>query len=157
MKSLSPPTMMTVPMWAKRLMSSVASRQSLMSAPFLADAPGGKSWINSTALCSNVTIAAEVLPIAVGAIDGHGTERGAEFHEGLNVDERFLNLEAVVLLGVGAFAVLGLDEAGMQVLEVPVEGDGPTVVNVVDAQDSPSRLLVKLILTPSVGHGSAKA
>jgi len=42
MKSLSPPMMMTVPMWAKRLMSSVASRQSLMSAPFLADGPGGK-------------------------------------------------------------------------------------------------------------------
>jgi hypothetical protein len=28
MKSLSPPTMMTVPMWSKRPMSSVASRHS---------------------------------------------------------------------------------------------------------------------------------
>jgi len=63
------------------------------------------------------------LPVAVGAIDGDRPEGGAEFDQGLDVDERFLDLETVVLLGVGAFALLGLHEASVQVFEVPVQGD----------------------------------
>ena len=54
------------------------------------------------ALQEGVAVAAEVLPVAVGAVDGDGAEGGAELDQGLDVDERFLDLEAVVLLGIGA-------------------------------------------------------
>ena len=96
------------------------------------------------ALQERVAVAAEVLPVVVGAVDGDGAEGGAEFDQGLDVDERFLDLEAVVLLGVGAFAVLGLHQAGMQVLEVPVEGDGTAVVVVVRVHGvlPPARLVL---------------
>jgi hypothetical protein len=67
---------------------------------------GGGAWREQldqldSALQERIPVAAEVLPVAVGAVDGDGAEGGAEFDEGLDVDERFLDLEAVVLLGVG--------------------------------------------------------
>ena len=82
-------------------------------------------------LRKRVAVAAEVLPGAVGAVDGDRPEEGAEFDQGVDVDERFLDLEAVVLLGVCAFAEPGLHEAGTPVLEVPLEGDGSAAVVVV--------------------------
>jgi hypothetical protein len=149
MKSLSPPTMMTVPMWAKRLMSSVAELD-------VGAVLGGRARREELdqldgALQERVAVAAEVLPVAVGAVDGDGAEGGAELDQGLDVDERLLDLEAVVLLGVGAFTVLGLHEAGVQVLEVPVERDGSAVVVVVRVHGVLPPGLVGVIVVPPGG------
>ena len=100
------------------------------------------------ALQEGVAVPAEVLPVAVGAVDGDGAEGGAEFDKGLHVDQRFLDLESVVLLGIGAFTVLGLHEAGVQVLKVPVEGHGSTVVVVVRVHGVLPAGLVGLIVMP---------
>jgi hypothetical protein len=101
-----------------------------------------------SALQERVAIAAEVLPVAVGPVDGDGPEGGAEFNQGLDVDQWFLDLESVVLLGVGTFAVLGLHEACMQVLKIPIEGDGSVVVVVVRVHGVLPPGLVRVIVAP---------
>ena len=101
-----------------------------------------------------VAVAAEELPVAVGAVDGHRAEGRAELDQGLHVDQRLLGLEAVVLLGVGAFAVLRFEHAGVQVLEVPVHGDRSAVVVVVDAQVPLRGGLFEFIVLPPVEVGS---
>ena len=98
-----------------------------------------------------VAVAAEELPVAVGAVDGDRAEGRAEFDKRLHVDQRLLGLEAVVLLGVGAFAVPGLEHAGVQVLEIPVHGDRATVVVVVDAHSPlPGGYVEFIVLPPGV-------
>ena len=82
------------------------------------------------ALQQRVAVAAVELPVAVPPVDRHRPERGRELHDRLHVDQRLLQLEAPVGPAVGALAVAVLEKAGMQVLEIPVKGDGAVVIAV---------------------------
>jgi hypothetical protein len=82
----------------KRAMSSIASG-GLMSAPFLAEPPGGKKLDQlDRALQQRVAIAAaEILPVAVSAIDGNRRRKLLSSPPGC----RSAPAPAVVLLAVG--------------------------------------------------------
>jgi len=88
------------------------------------------------------------LPVAVGAVDGNRPEGRAEFDQGLDVDERLLRFEAVVLHVGGTFAVFRFQEAGVQVLKVPVQGNGSAVVVVMWIHGHLPRVLVGVIEMP---------
>ena len=72
------------------------------------------------ALQQRIAIAAEILPVAVSAVDGNRPERGGQIDHGLNINQRLLHPKAVVLLAVSAF-LAGFAQAGVQVFKVPVK------------------------------------
>ena len=74
-------------------------------------------------LQQHVPVAAEELPIAVGAVDGNGPKGRGQFHDGLHLDQRFLGPKAPVGLAIGSFAQACLRKAGVQVFKVPVQGN----------------------------------
>ena len=102
-----------------------------MSAPFFAEAPGGEQLDEFDAtLEQRIPVAPEVLPIAVGAVDRHRAKGRRKLHHGLDVDQRLLRFEARIAAAVEAFAKLGFRQPRMEVLEIPVQGDGAALLAV---------------------------
>ena len=73
-----------------------------------------------------VAVAPEELPVAIRTVDRDWPERRRQIDDGLHIDQRLLHAKLVVMAAVGAF-LLCLAEAGVEILEIPVEGYGAVI------------------------------
>ncbi|MCX7257669.1 MAG: hypothetical protein NTZ64_13345 [Polaromonas sp.] len=74
-------------------------------------------------LQQRIAVAAEILPVAVSPVDRNRAEGRGQLDDGLDIGQRLLHLEAVVLLAVGAL-LPGFGQTGVEVFKIPVQGYG---------------------------------
>ena len=91
-----------------------------MSAPFLASGPGREQLDQfDRVVQQRFAVSRKPLPVAIRAVDGHRTERGAELHQRRHVDDRLLRREPG--LPVRPRPLQLVDQRRVDVLEVPVD------------------------------------
>ena len=110
--------------WGKRRMSSTASSDSLMSATILGQGARRKELDQFYgAFEQTLTIIAKPMPVAVGFVDGHIAVGRGKIVNTLHINQDILLSIAVGRFRVTAAAMQGIKNAGMQVFEIPINGD----------------------------------